>query len=1443
MGDSVEQCAGELLQTRALLDSAQLQLKGQQDQPLPRGRVSHGERRARRKWAARERVRLAQLGRQQPAADTAVPPTPRSGLAAAEVAVDNTDPAAKDTDDCGVAGSAPCLTIGQGVLRAAPGATVTVQGGGKAYRGECDGSGIATGESLAIVGVGVGGRTVIDCEGKGRFIHFCWQGGAGLPNPTLRLAGLDVRNGNASATKDSTSCTSMGVGRGGAVRMEYGGALVLEGCSFSDCHALDLTDSSCDSCGGAGGAVFMWSVHQLNVSGSSFMRTGATHVGGAIFFESFHDSVVDGLAAVSVDNCSFTNTTSGAVQLAFFGSVTGTAVRVQGTRFNGPSAGLHLIFGGEGAITENATVAIDDCEFANTRGAGVAIADTAGECAAGVEFLGPAIGTTTSVLRTRFVNTSTDANGSGLYVTYDGYAKNTITEISSCNFTHTHASGKGGGASVQHTATATGTVVSLRDTRFVNASATNGGGLYVQYSSTTHAAVTAITGTSFVNCSSDSDGGGAFLEYRGAQSEGASVLADGLRFEGGRAGRSGVGGGMAVQMTGAVTGASVTVRHSAFVHNAAGGVGGGGGLSIKLPQDQPKNLIFVGSNDPKLWRNQSSGSGAGHTGTPTVDDDDKNNLIFPYPLPQNLAMPCSGCGTFPNDCTSCPEFTTGDNRNPISPLREVFRRWGGSNNTFVISTSNFTGNNATYQGGAIAVPDGGSGTIKGTVLWGNDAARFFGGAIFIGGTVELQVTNSTLHLNSCGERGCQLFSSSGAGITFDGRSTVDLGCTTGSSTCNAGFSAAQAGNVTWSGGAAMTCPAGFQLVNSSALGYSVTLDSWKLEPPSFFPHGCDLGSSDRQPGRHRTPFHSNCSLLTNNTNCPCYFSQNPYGGINSKGFGTASITPPILVSTLSYACRACQSDKYNPTPPMLGGSSTAAEDRFIGTCEPCPYGSRCEGGTFVATRGFWGSSSDGVLSASRCPAGYCCAKDPCDSIDGCVGNRSGVLCGGCAPGFTQTIGSTTCRVTAECGGADAAWFVPGAVLLAALFALYARKSQPRARNGWPLNAVNPTVYFYQMAQLLPVATTEAHATLALLGGLFNMQLSMAGANGFACPFVALTTLQAIEMHFAVPAVVVALLALGYGVEVWQQRTASEKQAAGRRSSSSPWLDYQIATVKAAMLAFSTLLITTFQLLHCTNVGGARVVFRAATQACGAWQAPFYALAIALLLPMAAALTVAAGISAASKLPALPAALCAMVRAPYREDCWHWEAVLALHRLCVVAIYSLVSSANSAVAAVLQTLVCVAALMVHQTFQPFSEVSANRAQTALLSCLVVVALSNVPQAVLDTNAVAESAHAKAFVGQLKDGEALVLLAPALLVGIALLKLTWLRRRDLAVMASGSCVTLACLALCGGSKADVEAPLGEPLLLGGNSQLVHNSRGLPLAHRTPADCCTDEDEDEG
>jgi hypothetical protein len=1437
-----QQCANKLQQQGTQLAQQQGQLAQQKGQ-LALVRNTAGRSRLAQRLPDHGLLALATDAGADAGEVQMVAPPPSPWRSAMAVAVDNNPAAAaKDVPDCGIAGQPRCLTIRYGVSRALPNATVTVWGGGVPYRGECGGapdalsssSGIQPPAGASLTVDGVGGRVVIDCEGQGRAFGFNASSTSAAPEPgkgaTLMLRGLEVRNGNALG------------GSGGAVT-GIGGTLVLEGTVLTDCKAaqgggLQLRDG------------------QLRVSGSSFVRCVASNVGGGICTGIIAD-LVD-LAVIDIYATNFTDTFAvnggGGAYFTFRagGGVTRTTMCVRNSRFTNTTAfgpnpkhdgkGGGMFIGYFGAQNEDVVTQVLGCVFDRARSAyvggalwvyhnthalrpvtlleGCSFARTVSKTGAGggtqISYYSGATDAETTVDGCDFEGTRSEAEaagfgGGGLEIGYLSQANNVRTIISGSSFRDSFAGGYGGGAQVEFLCPSTNT-----DTRILD--------------------------TVFARCSSGDDGGGAQVHYLGPTTTNASLLVDGAHFENCTA--MGSGGGLQLRVEGATAGTTFAVQRSSFVGNNASGVSGGGAIQIELPQDSPQNLRFVGSNDSSLWRNQSSGRS--NRGPGDADDDDELNPYYPYKLPPDLENePCSGCGSYPNGCSSCTQFQPyPGGAYPINPLKGMYRRWEATN-AIAITNSSFSRNTAYFEGGAIAVPGGGAISVQNTTIEYNDATTLFGGGASIGGTVQLAVSNSSVHRNTCGQRGCQLFSSSGASITFDSSSVMELGCSAGGD-CSAGFSAVQVGNVTWSGGSAITCAAGYQLLNSSAIGYIATFESWTLQPPSIFPPNCKLKLDDEgSSALGNTPFHSNCTVVQNKSNCPCYFSDNPFGGVYSSGFGRAPVTPSVLVSTLSYQCRACPRNTYNPTPPTLGAANINNTNRTIGTCLPCPYGSSCADGVMVATRGFWGvdgSASGGILGAFRCPTGYCCDTETCGSIDSCVGNRGGTLCGACAPGFAQTIGSTGCRHTSECGGAEAAWFVPAALLLAALFALYARSSQLGPVDGWPLNAVQPTIYFYQMAQMLPVGSTTADSVQAVITGLFSMDVHTSGA----CPFPSLTTLQAIELQFAVPALVAALLAIGYAVESWQYHRSA---ARSDPSAVSPATLYQLSILKSLELAYSTALSTTFQLLHCVDLrpaGGSSVLFRSAVDACGVWQWPIYLVGAALLLPLCAALAVAAGLTGCATKLALPPAVSGKLRAPYRQGCGHWEAVQALHRLVVVAVYTF-NNTDSAVTAMLQTVVCLIALVVHASCRPFTNDSANRAQTMLLTLLVIDAQLNVPQAMLDSSAVVASDHAIALMGRLRNAEAVLLLVPTVVVGAALLALAWKTRGALAAKARSLC---AALVRCPGAAAnavvnclcawccdgDEEAPpLDEPLLpdSASSDRLVSNSRGLRLTQHPTED----------
>ena len=188
-------------------------------------------------------------------------------------------------------------------------------------------------------------------------------------------------------------------------------------------------------------------------------------------------------------------------------------------------------------------------------------------------------------------------------------------------------------------------------------------------------------------------------------------------------------------------------------------------------------------------------------------------------------------------------------------------------------------------------------------------------------------------------------------------------------------------------------------------------------------------------------------------------------------------------------------------------------------------------------------------------------------------------------------------------------------------------------------------------------------------------------------------LQEIALHYVTPALVGTMLLLRYHAErccyggggALRLRDAKRAAAAGGGGSDGYGGGggngrYAKAVAPLLATAFTTLLTTTFKLLHCVDVGtgatATTVVFRAASVTCDQWwRVPLFAVAGALLLPVAAALAARASPAVArwcaARMPwrraAWARAVAAKLRAPFADGCWHWAAVLALQRLAVVAV--------------------------------------------------------------------------------------------------------------------------------------------------------------------------------
>jgi hypothetical protein len=147
--------------------------------------------------------------------------------------------------------------------------------------------------------------------------------------------------------------------------------------------------------------------------------------------------------------------------------------------------------------------------------------------------------------------------------------------------------------------------------------------------------------------------------------------------------------------------------------------------------------------------------------------------------------------------------------------------------------------------------------------------------------------------------------------------------------------------------------------------------------------------------------------------------------------------------------------------PLPSGSSQSAQQ--------CPYGVQYCSTIINMTVGFWANFTDGILSkATICPPNYCgCRNNPKFSESTCQlfpplapefqpnvstndalcnNNRSGVLCGGCKAGFTQSLDGYSC-VSNEVCLQNLGWVWAVTIIGYVLYSIYIVVSSLRVHSG------------------------------------------------------------------------------------------------------------------------------------------------------------------------------------------------------------------------------------------------------------------------------------------------------------------------------------------------------------------------------------------------------------
>ena len=517
-----------------------------------------------------------------------------------------------------------------------------------------------------------------------------------------------------------------------------------------------------------------------------------------------------------------------------------------------------------------------------------------------------------------------------------------------------------------------------------------------------------------------------------------------------------------------------------------------------------------------------------------------------------------------------------------------------------------------------------------------------------------------------------------------------------------------------------------------------------------------------------------CSLLMDNSS---HFAHSEYNGSFCR----------INVTVLKYSCLRCPTGFYSISRATSRGLIL---NRTV-KCQRCPFGANCVERNIVAKPNFWGylngSSDPPSLTFTACPEHYCRSPGPgANGYNSCSGNRRGILCGECIPGYSVTVFSPECRKDEEC---DNYWFWVLTFLLTIMLSLYLLRKPPTLsflvnqiiwfrkkesqRDDSASHQHDPhtdnayikiTFYFYQAAELLIVGCKERLLKkvpyMYAVTAAFNFKLRTLN-EGLGCPFAGLTSVTKQLVLSGTVFLTMADIALIYFVHcVINVITRNQKPSL---------FHYMAVIIEVLLLGYERLAETCLKLMTCVSIGSEMRLFIDANVTCMQWWQYLVLACIAVfIVPFIVVLYLGSSklykgsmketeFLAACVLP-LPflvywlrkkaqkqprnesleakvvnkdvmEVLHGPFRPPKSDDkgTLYWESVLIGRRFILLACHSFITSPMLRMIAMATA--CTLIALHHVSKNPFRDPMANGAETLSLTALIVISIINLTKATL------------------------------------------------------------------------------------------------------------------
>lgn len=517
-----------------------------------------------------------------------------------------------------------------------------------------------------------------------------------------------------------------------------------------------------------------------------------------------------------------------------------------------------------------------------------------------------------------------------------------------------------------------------------------------------------------------------------------------------------------------------------------------------------------------------------------------------------------------------------------------------------------------------------------------------------------------------------------------------------------------------------------------------------------------------------------CRLLLDNSS---HFAHSEYNGSFCR----------INVTVLKYSYLRCPTGFYSISRATSRGLIL---NRTV-KCQRCPFGANCVERNIVAKPNFWGhlngSSDPPSLTFTACPEHYC--RSPAPGANGyncCSGNRRGILCGECIPGYSVTLFTPECRKDEEC---DNYWFWVLTFLLTIMLSLYLLRKPPTLsflvnqiiwfrkkesqREDSASHRHDPhtdnanikiTFYFYQAAELLIVGCKECLLKkvpyMYAVTAAFNFKLRTLN-EGLGCPFAGLTSVTKQLVLSGTVFLTMADIALIYFVHcVINMITRNQKPSL---------FHYMAVIIEVVLLGYERLAETFLKLMTCVSVGSEMRLFIDANVTCMQWwQYLVLACTAVFIVPFIivlyfgssklckASITATEFLAAcvlpwpflvywlrkkAQKQPGNQSLEAKVVnkdvmevlhgpfRPPKSDDkgTLYWESVLIGRRFILLACHSFITSPMLRM--ITMATACTLIALHHVSKNPFRDPMANGAETLSLTALIVISIINLTKATL------------------------------------------------------------------------------------------------------------------